>query len=53
MSELPRDLYLETIEQALRGVDGSDRGTVRLLTGFTDAELDNLGGFAGEEKRDG
>ena len=27
-------------------LDGSDRAAVRLVTGFTDAELTDLGGFA-------
>lgn len=37
-----------SIAAALDALDGSTRSVVRLLTGATDAELDELGGFKGE-----
>lgn len=41
-----KDTLDEAIRVASQELDGTERSAVRLLTGATDAELDDLGGFA-------
>lgn len=50
-AEAWKEGYVAGFLKAMGGeLDGSARAAVRLLTGFTDAELDELGGFEEEKK---
>ena len=40
-----------SVAQAQAALDGTVRSAVRLLTGLTDSQLDELGAFDGEETR--
>lgn len=39
-------LFPEALKLAAEELDGSNRAAVRMLTGFTDDELTDLGGFS-------
>ncbi|SJM63946.1 hypothetical protein [Gulosibacter sp. 10] len=45
--ERHRDEIQEAALEALRTLDGTTKSAVQLLTGATDAELDELGGLRG------
>ena len=38
------------IVEALEKTDGSDRAALKVLTGFTDEEIDDLGGLVDEDR---
>lgn len=41
----------EAIRDSMQRLDGTNRAAVRLVTGFSDAELDDLGGVPEEDAR--
>ncbi|WP_206445768.1 type II toxin-antitoxin system VapB family antitoxin [Agrococcus sp. KRD186] len=47
--EKHRNEIHEAIQESMRRLDGSNRAAVRMLTGFSDEELDDLGGVPEDE----